>query len=185
MYCNRANGTFQLKQAMNYKPYIEYFRQLCTDHIALSHADASGQSVFQVISQAQAVGDFRSESDTDGYLFRLIEPQWGLSSLSRDMLGGFILAKRFSHREQVDDGTTLHEIDRIGYQFAWRMVQDSLNGRPFLNYSIRELSDLQFKALPKSMLADGYIGRLFTFRFACPLDISDAMIIHCWKSKTN
>lgn len=168
---------------MNDNAYKAYFQALCRDHTVLNHGDALGEKVFSMVTQSEAVGAFRSECDTDGYLFRLIEPQWSLGNASKEVLAGFLIAKQMQVRTDADPTHVLDEIDAIGYQFALRMVQDCNDGHPLFSHSIRDLEQLSFKAIPKPVTGDGYLGRLFTFRFQSMLDYSDDAVIHCWKSK--
>ena len=168
---------------MDYNAYKQYFRGLCADHVALNHGENLGEKVFSMVTQAEAIGAFRSEADVDGYLFRLIEPQWGLTTPSKDVLAGFVIAKRMLLRDSIDPTDVLQEVDSIGYQFALRMVQDCLDGHPLFHHSIRDLDHLQFKAIPKPVTGDGYLGRLFTFKFQSLLDYSESQTINCWKSK--
>jgi hypothetical protein len=167
---------------MDYTAYKTYFEDLCRDHVALNHGDALGEKVFAMVTQTEAMGAYRSEVDTDGYLFRLIEPQWGLGTPSKEVLAGFTIAKRLSMRDGLTD--VLREMDEIGYQFALRMVEDCNAGHPLFHYSIRELEQLSFKAMPKPVMGDGYLGRLFTFRFQTFLDYSPEKTTKCWKSKS-
>ena len=154
--------------------YTGYFQYLTAQDIDMQNSAAEGSRVFAVISQEQAVGDFRTGADTEGWLFRLVVPQWSLSEngdggglYSKDWLGGFIIAKRFSAREEGDitQISYLDDCDRKGELFANRMIQDCENGHPLFHYSIRSPQPLQFRALPKIMTADGYVGRLFSFRY--------------------
>jgi hypothetical protein len=154
--------------------YVHYFKYLVEQNAQLQHTDALGSRVFAVISQEEAVGDFRSGADTEGWLFRLVIPQWALGEngdggglYSKDWLGGFIIAKRFSNREGDDMAqlTNIDDCDRLGEQFATRIIRDCEAGHPLFNYSVRSPQQLQFKALPKTVTADNYAGRLFSFRY--------------------
>lgn len=154
--------------------YISYFKYLTEQNTTLRHADTEGGRVFAVISQEQALGDFRTGADTEGWLFRLIVPQWTLGEngnggglYTKDWLGGFIIAKRHSAREEGDDVQMNHldDCDRLGELFAGRIIQDCENGHPLFNYSVRSPMSLQFKAIPKIQIADGYVGRIFSFRY--------------------
>lgn len=156
------------------KDYISYFKYLTAQHTLFQHADTEGSRVFAVISQEQAAGDFRTGADTEGWLFRLVVPQWVLSEnghgggfYTKDWLGGFIIAKRFSAREEGDEAQMLclDDCDQQGEIFAGRIIQDCENGHPLFNFSVRSPIQLQFRALPKMQITDGYIGRLFTFRY--------------------
>jgi hypothetical protein len=157
---------------MNTQSYIDYFKDLCGKHATLQHTDTSGGRVFAVIGQDEAVGDLRTGGDTEGWLFRLVVPQWTLDDtddgrVHKEWIGGFIIAQFHSSREaeSLEKFAILDACDSIGEAFAHRMLRDCENGHPLFNFSIRNAAALKFKALPKMNLPQGYIGRLFTFSF--------------------
>jgi hypothetical protein len=157
---------------MNTQSYIDYFKDLCGKHATLQHNDTSGGRVFAVIGQDEAVGDLRTGGDTEGWIFRLVVPQWGLDDTDdgrahKEWLGGFIIARFHSQREEdsADKFLILDQCDAMGEGFANRMLRDCEEGHPLFNYSIRTFRDMRFKALPKMNLPQGYVGRLFTFSF--------------------
>jgi hypothetical protein len=157
---------------MNTQSYIDYFKVLCGKHATLRHDDTNGARVFAVVGQDEAVGDLRTGGDTEGWLFRLVVPQWSLvdtddGRTQKDWLGGFIIAKFHSQREaeSSEKFAILDQCDAIGEDFANRMLRDCENGHPLFHHSIRTARELKFKALPKMNLPQGYIGRLFTFSF--------------------
>lgn len=157
---------------MNTQAYIDYFKDLCGKHATLQHTDTDGARVFAVISQDEAVGDLRTGGDTEGWLFRLVVPQWTLldtddGRTQKEWIGGFIVAKFHSQREDesIEKFDILDQCDDIGEDIANRILRDCESGHPLFAFSVRTARELKFKALPKMNLPQGYIGRLFTFSF--------------------
>jgi len=126
----------------------DYFLHNCESHVDLAHDMSSGNRVFQLVSVEQALGDFRSGAQHQGYLVRLIEYTYGITQLeheaTKEIQFGFIVAKYF--REDADGSSAyvaaMSSAERVMDDFLAKMVADSRNGHPLFDHYFDSRQDV-------------------------------------------
>jgi hypothetical protein len=152
---------------------VSYFENLCVQHPDLSHADTSGDRIFQVIAYEDAMSDFRTAGQEKSYFVRLILPTMKLAASGNDAMkqyqAGLMVGRYFSTRE--DDQAEMVEAwsasERIADDFMARMAVDSRAGNELFNHSIDQVGNLDVNADFLPTMGDGsFAAVLYTFNFA-------------------
>ena len=149
--------------------YYDYFRHQAETHVDLLHQETSGQRVFEVIDIDEALGDFRSGIQHQGYMFRLINYTYVVSQrthqATREIQGGFLVAKYYNSGKEGKAAylTAMAATQRVLDDVIAKMITDSRAGHPLFDNYFDSEQDLNIQ--PVNYAGDGtYCGWMCIFR---------------------
>ena len=152
---------------------VDYFENLCVQHPLLTHKEASGSRIFEVVNYDQAFGDFKTGATEKSYFVRFIMPTMTFSSSDNNAKKryqcGIMVGRYYSTREN-DKATKLlafNEAETVADDFVARMVADSRDGHTLFFNSIDKIENLNISGDFLDVQGDGsYAAVLYLFDFA-------------------
>ena len=148
--------------------YYDYFRHQAANHVDLQHEETRGNKVFEIIEVDDAIGDFRSGAQHQGFIFRLINYTYRVSFVTHEatktMQGGFLIAKYYntdkSGKQAYNDAMVAAE--KVVDDIIAKMIVDSENSHPLFNNSFDIDQDISIQ--PVNQKGDGnYCGWICIF----------------------
>lgn len=145
--------------------YENYFRQKWQSFSETQY-DSETNDNFHHIDIEEALGDFRTKLKGEGYAMALITytSQRADSRTNPEILreAGFYVM-HYHGNEDNDYREAMDNAEELGWKMADSLIEDSLDGDTFLNYSFSG-EDNEFRAIPSIRSVSGnYSGWMFLF----------------------
>jgi hypothetical protein len=149
-----------------------YIKNIAVNHPDIQHSDVDGAVAFAKDQLSDLLdGVFRTALKSEGVMMRFIEPQFRPFNDESEGMNTMI-ETGFSVLERILDFTN-EAIDnaqkncfKIIKEIIARMVYDSRNGNPLLQYALNQLQQGEWVISPIFFQNDGHwAGHIVTFKF--------------------
>ena len=155
-----------------YKNYVDYFENLCVQHVNINHNPANNTKGFFKINIEEVLTGIRSEINADGIYFVLTNYLWSPDDKTTDSLKKiecmFFVLGTVPEQDYEAQTNTFHKTEQIVQEFINRMRLDSLqeaNDENAFFYGTQDVINIENVVPVKWVTSNQSIGWQVTFSF--------------------